>query len=97
MSKEVGDYTIPTTEDYTSVDVEALRELVEALQTLIATDLTAAEVLAAANTVKADANALKLVSATVEYADNAAAVTGGLAVGALYRITSTDHVGVVHA
>ncbi len=31
------------------------------------------------------------------YADNAAAVTAGLAIGKPYRITGTDHLGIVHA
>ena len=29
------------------------------------------------------------------YANNAAAIAGGLAVGKIYRITGTDHAGVV--
>ena len=30
------------------------------------------------------------------YANNAAAIAGGLAVGKIYRITGTDHAGVVY-
>lgn len=30
------------------------------------------------------------------YADNAAAIAGGLVVGNVYRITGTDQLGVVH-
>lgn len=30
------------------------------------------------------------------YANNAAAIAGGLAVGKIYRITGTDQAGVVH-
>lgn len=30
------------------------------------------------------------------YANNAAALLGGLVIGNIYRITGTDHVGIVH-
>lgn len=37
-----------------------------------------------------------LTSGIGTYADNAAAITGGVAVGGIYRITGTDHLGIVH-
>jgi hypothetical protein len=42
-----------------------------------------------------DILALPLQSVPV-YADNAAAIAGGLVVGKVYRITGTDQLGVVH-
>lgn len=35
-------------------------------------------------------------AAVAQYANNAAAITGGLTAGMIYRITGTDHLGIVH-
>lgn len=43
-----------------------------------------------------DENGRVYVKTMTAFADNAAAVAGGLVVGQLYRITGTDQVGVVH-
>jgi hypothetical protein len=39
---------------------------------------------------------LAQVGAGTTYANNAAAIAGGLKVGDLYRLTASDHVAIVH-